>query len=425
MKLQRMVRIRQNFPERKLPDVAAAVRAEMEAAEWAKAVPAGSRIAVGVGSRGISNIAVITKAVIDFWKSRDAQPFIIPVMGSHGAASAEGQADVLAHYGITGQTMGAPVVSSLEVVKIGTTPEGIDVSMDRTGLESDGVMLLSRVKWHTSFEGKLESGVHKMMAIGLGKWEGAKRYHAWSLRIGMERVIRGVGEVVLGTGKMLGGLAILEDAYHNTAEVHALGVAGMAEREEELLQRTKGWKANVPVKEVDLLIIDEMGKNISGTGMDAKVINRGPQGPNKWPGVPIVGRIFTRDLTDMSYGNAIGIGLTDIVTDQLFNKIDFNATWINSLTASNPMPSKAPIHFPTDRECLEKILPTCGKLDTSDCSIVWIRNTMELGEMLASENLIAELEQNQHIEFLSEPQEVEFDEAGNLIGVLAGEPVAH
>ena len=257
-------------------------------------------------------------------------------MGSHGAASAEGQADVLAHYGITEQTMGAPVVSSLDVVKIGTTPEGIDVSMDRKALESDGVMLLSRVKWHTSFEGKLESGVHKMMAIGLGKWEGAKRYHAWSLRIGMEQVIRSVGKVVLDTGKMLGGLAILEDAYHNTAEVHALGTAGMTEREEELLRRTKAWKANIPVGEVDLLIVDEMGKNISGTGMDAKVINRGPQGPNKWPGVPLVRRVFTRDLTDLSYGNAIGIGFTDIVTDRLFNKIDFNATWINSLTASNP-----------------------------------------------------------------------------------------
>lgn len=425
MRLQRLVRIRQNFPERKLPDVAAAVRAEMEAAEWAKAVPAGSRIAVGVGSRGISNIDVITRAVVDFWKSRGAKPFLIPVMGSHGAASAEGQADVLAHYGITEQTMGAPVVSSLEVVKIGTTPEGIDVPMDRTALESDGVMLLSRVKWHTSFEGKLESGVHKMMAIGLGKWEGAKGYHAWGLRIGLETVIRSVGKVVLGTGKMLGGLAILEDAYHNTAEVHALGAAGMVEREEELLRRTKSWKANIPVDEVDLLIVDEMGKNVSGTGMDAKVINRGPQGPNKWPGVPVVRRIFTRDLTDMSYGNAIGIGLTDIVTDRLFRKIDFNATWINSLTASNPMPSKAPIHFPTDRECIEKILPTCGKLDISECSIVWIRNTMELGEMLASENLVEELEQNHHIEFLSEPQEIEFDGAGNLVGVLAGEALAH
>jgi hypothetical protein len=425
MKLQRLVRIRQNFPARKLPDVAAAVQAQMEAAEWTQAVPAGSRIAVGVGSRGISNIDIITKAVVDFWKSRGSQPFLIPVMGSHGAASAAGQADVLAHYGITEQTMGAPVVSSLEVVKIGTTPEGIDVSMDRKALESDGVMLLSRVKWHTSFEGKLESGVHKMMAIGLGKWEGAKRYHAWSLRIGMEAVIRSVGKVVLDTGKMLGGLAILEDAYHNTAEVYALGTAGMTDREEELLRRTKAWKANIPVGEVDLLIVDEMGKNISGTGMDAKVINRGPKGPNKWPGVPLVRRVFTRDLTDLSYGNAIGIGFTDIVTDRLFNKIDFNATWINSLTASNPMPSKAPIHFPTDRECLEKILPTWDKLDISQCSIVWIRNTMELGEMLASENLIGELEKNPHIEFLGEPGEIEFDKTGNLVPMLAGEAVAH
>jgi hypothetical protein len=284
---------------------------------------------------------------------------------------------------------------------------------------------LSRVKWHTSFEGKLESGVHKMMAIGLGKWEGAKRYHAWGLRIGLEAVIRSVGKVVLDTGKMLGGMAILEDAHHHTAEVYALGAAGMVEREEELLRRTKAWKANVPVREVDLLIVDEMGKNVSGTGMDAKVINRGPQGPNKWPGVPIIRRIFTRDLTDMSYGNAIGIGLTDIVSDRLFHKIDFNATWINSLTASNPMPSKAPIHFATDRECLEKILPTCGKLDAAECSIVWIRNTMELGEMLVSENLITELEQNHHIEFLSEPQEIEFDEAGNLVPMLAAEVLAH
>ena len=425
MKLQRLARIKQNFLERRLPDVAAAVRADMEAAEWAAAVPEGSRIAIGVGSRGISNIDVISKAVVDFWKSRGVKPSLIPVMGSHGAASAEGQAEVLAHYGITEQTMGAPVVSSLDVVNVGSTPEGIDVVVDRTALESDGVMLLSRVKWHTNFDGKLESGVHKMMAIGLGKWEGARRYHSWGMRIGMEQMIRSVGRVVLDTGKMLGGIAILEDASHNTAEVHALGVAGMVEREEALLKRVKSWKPNIPVAEVDLLIIDEMGKDISGAGMDTKVINRGVLGPNKWPGVPIVRRIFTRDLTDLSYGNAIGIGLTDIVTDRLFRKIDFNTTWINSLTASNPMPSKAPIHFPTDRECLEKILPTCGKLDVSECSIVWIHNTMELGEMLASENLIEELEQNHHIEFLSEPQEIEFDEAGNLLPVLAGEALAH
>lgn len=416
---QRLVRIRQNFPHRGLDDPAGAVRAEMEAAEWAKAVPAGSRIAVGAGSRGIANIDVIVKAVCDFWKSRDCRPFVIPVMGSHGAASAEGQADVLAHYGITEETMGAPVVSSLDVVKIGTTPEGIDVSMDKQAFEADGVMLCSRVKWHTDFEGGLESGVHKMMAIGLGKWEGAKRYHTWALRIGMEQVIRSVGAVVLDTGKMLGGLAILEDAWHDTAEVHALGADGMVPREEELLARTKSWKANIPVKELDLLIVDEMGKNFSGAGMDTKVVNRSVDGPNTWSDVPVIRRILVRDISDMSYGNAIGIGFADMTTDRLASKIDWNATWINGLTSSTTQPGALPMHFPDDRTCIEKILPTCGRLDVGECTIARIANTMDLAELLLSENLLPELEDNAEIEILSEPEPFEFDADGNLAPVLA------
>ena len=416
---QKLVRIRQNFPHRGLPDVAAAVQGELESAEWTAAVKPGSRIAVGAGSRGIANIDVIVKAVCDFWKSRGCEPFIIPVMGSHGAASAEGQADVLAHYGITEERMGAPVVSSLDVVKIGTTPEGIDVSMDKHAFESDGVMLCSRVKWHTDFEGALESGVHKMMAIGLGKWEGAKRYHTWALRLGMEQVIRSVGAVVLGTGKMLGGLAILEDAWHDTAEVHALGADGMVPREEELLARTKSWKANIPVKELDLLIVDEMGKNFSGAGMDTKVVNRSVQGPNTWSDVPTIHRILVRDISDMSYGNAIGVGFADMVTDRLANKIDWNATWINGLTSSTTQPGALPMHFAGDRTCIEKILPTCGRLDVDECTIARIANSMDLAELLVSENLLPELRQNPEIEILSEPEAMEFDASGNLAPVLA------
>ncbi len=415
---QRLVHIRQNFPHRALPDVAAAVREQMEAAGWANAVKPGSRIAVGAGSRGIQNIDVIVKAVCDFWKSRQAEPFIIPVMGSHGAATAEGQADVLRHYGITEERMGAPIVSSLEVVKIGTTPDGLEVSMDRNAFESDGVMLCSRVKWHTDFEGKLESGVHKMMAIGLGKWEGAKRYHTWALETGMEHVIRGVGSVVLGTGKMLGGLAILEDAWHDTAKVAALGARNMAGQEEELLALTKSWKANVPGDSVDLLIVDEMGKNFSGAGMDTKVINRSVFGPNGWAGVTKINRVFVRDLSDMSYGNAIGLGMADITTDRLVAKVDYNATWVNGLTASAPTAGATPVHFPDDRTSIEKILPTCGKLDVSECSIVWIRNSMDLADVLVSENLLPRLGKNPEIEVTGEPQSIEFDADGNLVGML-------
>lgn len=423
MPTQRLVRIRQNFPKRALADVAGAVRATLEAAKWTGQVKPGSRIAIGAGSRGIQNIDVIVKAAVDFWKSRDCKPFIIPVMGSHGAATAEGQADVLHHYGITEQRMGAPIVSSLDVVAIGTTPEGIEVSMDKQAFEADGVMLCSRVKWHTDFEGTLESGVHKMMAIGLGKWAGAKRYHTWALRLGMERVIRSVGQVVLSSGKMLGGLAILEDAWHNTAEVHAIGAANMVAEEERLLALTKSWKANIPAKEVDLLIVDEMGKTFSGAGMDTKVVNRSVDGPNVWKDVPRVMRLFPRNLSDKSYGNAIGVGFADIVTDRLVSAIDYNATWVNGLTSSTTQPCATPMHFATDQECIERILPTCGRLDPNDCSIIWIPNTMDIAECLVSENLLPEIQQNPEIEIISGPQEIDFDSAGNLIPAF--EAVAH
>ena len=426
MQLQKLVPIRQNFPDRRLPDVAAAVRDTMEAADWANAVPAGSRIAVGVGSRGITNIDVIAKAVVDFWKSRDCKPFIIPVMGSHGAATGPGQADVLAHYAISEATMGCPIVSSLDVVPIGTTPEGIEVVMSKDALEADGVMLCARVKWHTDFEGKLESGIHKMMAIGLGKWAGARVYHTHGLTMEFENVIRGVGKVVLDTGKMLGGLAILEDAYHSTAEVHAVGAARMVEEEEELLARVKSWKPNIPVKEVDLLIVDEIGKNFSGAGMDTKIINRsGKRGPNVWQGVPIIKRIFSRDLSSLSYGNAIGIGLCDVISDKLFNKVDFEPTWVNALTASSLIAAYVPLHFADDRTCIEKIAPTCAKLDVHEVSIAWIRNTMDLHELMVSENLLDEVRRNPEIEILGEPIEIDYDADGNLVGALQAEAVTH
>jgi len=398
----------------------------MEAAAWTRRVPAGSRIAVGVGSRGIRNIDVIAKAVVEFWKSRGVQPFIVPVMGSHGAATAQGQADVLAHYGIDESTMGVPVESSLEVVRVGTTPEGIEVSMDRRAFDSDGVMLCGRVKWHTDFEGSLESGIHKMMAIGLGKWEGAKRYHSWALKIGMGQVIRSVGSAVLATGKMLGGIAILEDAYHDTAEVHALGADSMAEREEELLRRVKGWKPNLPVSEVDLLILDEIGKDISGAGMDTKVVNRGGgHGPNNWQGVPTVHRIFIRDLSGNTYGNAIGMGLADIVHDRLVKKVDFQATWVNALTSSVTSPGFTPLHFATDRECLERVLPTCGKLDPGTCSIIWIRNTLDLSYLLASENLLEELAANDSVSLEGEAAALPFDPSGNLVSPFEASAARH
>ena len=213
MDFPRLQLIRQHFPEHRVQDIPATVFEELDREGFAKKIPAGGSVAIGVGSRGISNIDRIAKAVVDYWKARGAQPFIFPAMGSHGAATAEGQAEVLAKYGIKESTMGCPVRSSLEVVPLGASPDGIETFLDKNAFESDGVMLLGRVKWHTDFVGKIESGLFKMMAIGLGKFAGAQRYHTYGYKIGMETVIRSVGRQVLKSGKILGGLAILEAAY--------------------------------------------------------------------------------------------------------------------------------------------------------------------------------------------------------------------
>src|SRR5579883_2209698 len=222
MNLPRFVHVRQSFPNRAIPDIPRHVHRELAASGLAGRVPKGARVAVGVGSRGISNIATITRAVIDFWKSQGANPFLFPAMGSHGAATAEGQADVLAHYGITEDKVGCPILSSLDVVPLGRTADGIQAYMDRNAYGADGVMLISRVKWHTDFEDTIESGLFKMMAIGLAKFAGAQQYHTFAYTLGLGHVVRTVGREVLRTGKILGGLAVMEDAYHNTGQITAV-----------------------------------------------------------------------------------------------------------------------------------------------------------------------------------------------------------
>lgn len=413
-----MLVVRQKFPDRRIPDVAAEVRGQLGQSGFAARVKPGSRIAIGVGSRGIHNIATIVRNAVQFWKDAGMQPFIFPAMGSHGAATAQGQADVLAHYGITESTMGCPVISQLEVVSLGKTADGIEAFMDRLAYESDGVMLIGRVKWHTDFAGKIESGLFKMMAIGLGKFAGAQRYHTDAYNLGLEHVIRSVGRQVLGSGKILGGLAILEDAHHNTAKIDPVPVEVMEQREEENLALVKSWMARIPM-DLNILIMDEIGKNISGAGMDTKIVNRGVNGEyHPWPGEPKFNRLFVRDLSELTYNSAVGLGMADIVTDRLVNRTDWKPTIINSLTANTPAAVRTPIHYPTDRECLERIMPTVGKLDLAEVTVGWIRNTMELGRLGLSENVRAQVEANPSLE-VEATIDLEFDGEGNLLSPFA------
>jgi lactate racemase-like protein len=425
MKFPRIFLVRQNFPDRRIRDIAGEAHRQLAASPFASRLQPGARVAIGVGSRGINNIATIVRSVVEYWKSRGMQPYIFPAMGSHGAATAEGQADVLAHYGIIERTMGCPVISQLEVVSLGKTPEGIEAFMDKTAYESDGVMLVGRVKWHTDFAGKIESGLFKMMAIGLGKFAGAQRYHTYAYKLGLEHVIRSVGRQVLKSGKILGGLAILEDAHHNIARLDAVPVEIMEQREEENLALVKSWMGKIPV-DLDILIVDEIGKNISGAGMDTKVINRSIQSYyNPFPDTHKFERIFCRDLSSLTYNNGVGLGMADVITDRLLERIDWTPTHINSLTASTPSAIRTPIHFPTDRECLERIAPTVGKFDMREVTIGWIRNTMELALLGLSENLQPEIEKDPMLEILEPARELEFDRDGNLISMVveAGQAV--
>jgi hypothetical protein len=414
MQFPRLLVVRQKFPDRKIADVPAAVRSQLGASGFAGRLKPGARVAIGVGSRGIHNIATIVYQVVQYWKGQGMQPLLFPAMGSHGAANAAGQAEVLASYGITEASMGCPLVSQLEVVSLGKTSDGIEAFMDKVAYDADGVMLVGRVKWHTDFAGKIESGLFKMMAIGLGKFAGAQRYHAYAYHVGLEHVIRSVGRQVLQSGKILGGLAILEDAYHNTAKIDAVPVEVMEAREEENLALVKSWMATIPM-DLDILIMDEIGKNISGAGMDTKVANRGVQGQyNPWPDTPQFQRIFVRNLSEHTYNSAVGMGMADVVTERLVKRIDWAPTWINSLTANTPAAIRTPIHFATDRECLERIAPTVGRLALDEVTYGWIRNTMELTRLAVSENVRGEVEKNAKLE-IEGTVDCEFDGAGDLI----------
>jgi hypothetical protein len=423
MQFPRLLVVRQKFPDRKIADVAGTVRAQLAASNFTSRLKPGARVAIGVGSRGIHNIATIVYHVVQYWKEQGMRPLLFPAMGSHGAANAAGQAEVLASYGITEATMGCPLISQLEVVSLGKTSDGIEAFMDKVAYESDGVMLVGRVKWHTDFAGTIESGLFKMMAIGLGKFAGAQRYHAYAYRLGLEHVVRSVGRQVLKSGKILGGLAILEDAYHNTAKLDAVPVEAMEAREEENLALVKSWMGRIPM-DLDILIMDEIGKNISGAGMDTKVANRGVQGEyNPWPNTPKFQRIFVRNLSEHTYNSAVGLGMADVVTDRLVKRIDWAPTWINSLTANTPAAIRTPIHFPTDRECLERIAPTVGRLSMDEVTYGWIRNTMELTRLAVSENVRSEVEQNPMLE-IEATIDLEFDTTGNLISPFV-EVAAH
>jgi Lactate racemase N-terminal domain len=407
-------RIRQTFEGPAVADIPAAVQAELARVDVASVIKPGQTVALTAGSRGITNIATIVKATADYLKTVGAKPFVIPAMGSHGGGTADGQLDVLRHYGITEDSMGVPLRASMEVVQIGETPDGLPVWLDKYASEADHIGVINRVKPHTDFSGAIESGLFKMMTIGLGKYHGAQHYHRANVQYGYEHVIRTVGRTVLKHARIAFGLGIIENGYDQTAVIRAVRAAQFEATELELQALSKQLAARLPLDFIHLLIVEEMGKNISGTGMDTKVIGRIMNIIEPPPTRPRILRIYVRDLHDDSYGNAMGVGLADFVSRRLVNKIDPRATYINGLTGLSPESARIPITFDTDREAVEAALGTIGLVKPEEARIVRIQNTLLLEELDVSEALLPEMQQRDTLEILWGPKTLMFDSNGGL-----------
>ena len=406
MKEYKFTKIRQQFARESLADIEQTVHQQIAAK--LNIIP-GASIAITVGSRGINNIARIARATVEAVKAEGGNPFIIPAMGSHGGATAEGQREILASYNVTEAAMGCPIRSSMDVVKIESDLE-MSVFMDKHAYESDGVILLNRIKPHTAYHGEFESGLVKMSVIGLGKERLANEIHTYGI-YGLKTLLPQAGRLVLASGKIILGVGIVENAYDETAIIEALTPQEIITREPELLAIAKELMPSFPLNEIDVLIVDQIGKNISGSGMDPNVIGRMRINGEPDPDFPKVKVIVITDLTEPSHGNGCGIGLADVTTKRLLNKIDWDATYMNAVTSGFYEHSMLPVVAETDQQAFEWGIRASHDPHRPK-RIVRIKDTLHVSEMYVSEAALSEVKDR--VEIISEAGDL-FDEQGALI----------
>jgi Lactate racemase N-terminal domain len=405
--LPRMARVRQQLPDEHLPDAAGAVRAALANGLLSARIKPGQRVAITAGSRGIADIQTVIRTVVEELRAVGAQPFVVPAMGSHGGATVEGQRAVLAEYGITEPEVGAPILATMETVEVGALEDGTPCYMDRNAWEGDAVVVVGRVKAHTAFRADIESGLCKMLAIGLGKQRGADTNHAR----GLAETIPAAASVILSTGKVALGLGLVENAYHKLHTVRAVGPDAFHDADRELLRLANGLLPRVPFDELDLLIVDELGKNVSGSGMDYNVVGmwRRIGGERR----PLFKRIAVLDITPQSEGNGLGVGIADFTTRRLFEQLDLQKTYMNGLTANAYDAIKIPIVMASDREACEAALKAANA--TGPARVAWIKNTLELQELLVSEALLPEVERIPTLVVDGPASDLEIDDAGSFI----------
>jgi len=409
--IPQMVAIRQKFNAARLADPIETLRAELRKPGAVERILPDQSVAIAVGSRGIANMAAFTKATIEAIYAVGGKPFIVPCMGSHGGATAQGQKDVLRHYGITEQLMGAPIHSSMEVIQIGKLPSGLPIYVDQIAAKADAIVVMNRVKPHTAFRGQVESGILKMISIGLGKQKGAEACHQMGFKYMAENVLA-MSRIMISKLPIVFGVAIVENAYDETSRIEVLPIENVAVREPELLVEAKANLPQLLFGQIDVLVIDYIGKNISGDGMDPNVTGRYPT-PYA-AGGPQVSKMAVLDLTPETKGNANGVGTADFTTQRVVDKMDLAATYANGLTSTVCDPTKIPTTMQNQEDTIKAAIKTSNILDYNTCRLVRIRDTLHLGEIEISLNLVEEARNHPDIEILSEPYKWVFNEKGDL-----------
>ena len=411
--LPKMVKIKEKFDDTCIPvdQIHDTVFEQLGQKKLEGMIKPGMRIAITVGSRGISNIPLIVRSIADFVKSQGGQPFVVPAMGSHGGATAEGQRAVIEGYGVTEEAIGCPILSSMETVEIGHTEEGQPVRMDKNAYEADGIIVCGRIKPHTGFRGPYESGLMKMMAIGLGKQAGAEIIHQDGFGH-FKKNIPMFGTVILRNSKVICGLALVENAYDHTREIVGLTPDEIITEEPVILQRAKSYMPRILFDSCDVLLVDEIGKNISGDGMDPNMSGRFPT-PYATGGIDAQ-RVVVLDLTKESHGNACGIGLADVTCMRLFEKFDKEATYPNAITNTVTGELKIPMIMYNDKQAIQLGIKSCNEIDRAHPRVIRIKNTMQIETIEISEGMLEEAAQNPDIEILTQPEEMHFNEQDNL-----------
>ena len=411
--IPKFFRLRQEFERPRLDDIGGRIQSEL-----ARILPAdlsGLSVAVTVGSRGIANIDVVTRNCIESLKTRGAAPFIVPAMGSHGGATAEGQTQVLASLGVTETAMGCPIRSSMEVIEVCQADEGFPVYFDRFAYEADRVLVVNRIKPHTRFAGAIESGLMKMMLIGLGKQKGAEVYHQVIHNYSFDQIVRSVAKEVIAKCSIIGGLAILENAHEETGAIFAAEPSAIESREAEFLETVKSWMPKLPFEKSELLMIDQIGKNISGTGMDTNVIGRKKNDHAAIEGEkPDIHHIYVRGLTEATHGNASGIGLSELCHRRVIESMNQEATRMNCITAGHITGGMLPVDFESDFAALKTACQLSGFVPPQEVTAMWIQDTLHLAEIECSEAFLS-LARERGLEILSPPSQLEFDSQGNLL----------